>query len=117
MAAGPGYLSGIHDHRCWGLVGQLQGCELEIRYRRGDFEAGDAPVSGGVSLWPQETRRLTPGSVTEIGPLPGDLHQVANIAEGPSVTLHAFTRNVMREGFHVYRPVLYQAQLITQRPQ
>ena len=117
MAAAPGYLSAIHDHRCWGLVGQLQGCELEIRYRRSDPESGEPSPSAPVGLTPQGTRRLTPGSVIEIRPPHGDVHQVANIGEETSVTLHLFPRNIMRNGFNVYRPGLYHAQLIAQQQQ
>lgn len=98
MASPPGFVSEVHDHGSWGLVGQVAGAEMETVY--------DTPVAGGdvVELQPRSSRRMNPGDVATIDPPRRDLHRVVSIGADTSVTLHAFARDVVHDGFTLFTP-------------
>ncbi len=104
MTMMPGAASDIHGHGTWGLVGQMAGTETEESYGVGP---GD---SHGVVLERTGCRALSPGDVTRILPPGSDLHRVVNRGQVPSTTLHAFSHDLLSEGFVVYRPALYRAE-------
>lgn len=115
MASPRGFSSPIHDHGSWGLVGQVVGEELETTFR-------SAPADRELfDLQPSERRRMRPGDVVEIVPPHRDLHRVTAVSERPSVTLHAFARDPVHEGFtyfepQLYRPVTYQGSYDNEDP-
>ena len=101
MSSPPGYVSSVHDHRGWGLVGQVLGEEVETRYRRGPDE------EGLVRLEVAERRRVRPGEVVTIVPPAADIHQVVTLGSTNSVTVHAFAHDLVGEGFSLFEPALY----------
>lgn len=102
IASPPGFMSTVHDHQAWGLVGQLSGEELETVYRPGGRTAPEL-----VHLERISTRRLVPGDVVKILPPDHDIHQVVNVTGRPSVTVHAFSRDLVHEGFVEFLPELF----------
>jgi predicted metal-dependent enzyme (double-stranded beta helix superfamily) len=97
MSSAPGTATDVHDHGTWGLVGQLTGEEVEHVYRMSE----DGP---GVALTLDSSRALHPGEVSTILPPTRDIHQVVNVGEGTSVTLHAFAHDVLERGFTIFEP-------------
>lgn len=83
---GPGQGTPIHDHRVWGLIGMLRGCEQSERYHRladGRLQGeGPGPV-------------LRPGAIEAVSPCVGDLHRVWNVlADAPSISIHVYGANI-----------------------
>lgn len=110
IAAPPGYRSPIHDHGVWGLVGQAAGAERETRF----VTAHDGCSSPNIiGLRPVESRILHPGDVVTLRPEGAedghghDVHQVATVGRHPSVTVHAFGRDIVRGGFSVFSPQVF----------
>lgn len=101
MASAPGSLSDIHDHGTWGLVGQVIGEEIEQGY------ASEPATGEGVVLKRVSSRRLKPGEITTVLPPGRDIHQVVNIGDGPSVSVHAFAHDLVQHGFTVFKPAFY----------
>lgn len=67
----PGQETSIHDHRCWCIVGVLQGRETETRYEL--HEEGDSCVLAKVNESEYEA-----GEVCALVPPDENIHQVAN---------------------------------------
>lgn len=104
MASPPGFVSTVHDHGSWGLVGQVSGEEFETGYR---FATGK---QGLVRLkLAGAQRHLRPGDIVEILPPDHDVHQVTTVGAINSVTIHVFARDVVGEGFSIFEPCLYEA--------
>jgi predicted metal-dependent enzyme (double-stranded beta helix superfamily) len=101
MSGAPGYLSSVHDHGSWGMVGQVSGEEVETRYRQ---EQGP---DGLVRLGLVERCRMRPGDIVTILPPDRDIHQVATLGATRSVTVHAFAHDILAHGFAVFEPTLY----------
>lgn len=84
----PGQATPVHDHRCWCVVGVLQGQELETRYhlyRRGEAEL---LVRDGASVYSQ-------GQVCRLVPPAEDIHRVENAgAEGVSISIHVYGTDI-----------------------
>jgi len=85
----PGQATPIHDHRCWCVVGVLQGRELETRYhlyRRGDELSFLVP--DGESVY-------APGQVCRLVPPDEDIHRVSNAgAQGVSISIHVYGTDI-----------------------
>lgn len=82
---GKGQFAGAHDHSIWGIVGQLRGAE-----RTRDYEA---PQSGK----PMKVRHeeiLKPGQTCVIAPSTGDIHDVTNVYDGVSISIHVYGGNL-----------------------
>jgi predicted metal-dependent enzyme (double-stranded beta helix superfamily) len=83
----------IHDHTVWGLIGILRGAE-RCRF----FERTD-----GGRLEALGEERLEAGQVSTLGPLGGDIHEVANAyANRVSVAVHVYGGNIGAVARHVY---------------
>jgi 3-mercaptopropionate dioxygenase len=84
---GPGGWSGPHDHKTWGLIGQLRGQESTRTYRD--------PVPGRP-LELQSECLLRPGETTAVSPAIGDVHEVRNAWDGDSVSIHVYGADLAR---------------------
>ena len=73
----------VHDHLAWGLVGLYAGEQDERVYRR--HAGGDA---GHTPLALVEQNHLRPGDFYLLVPPEGDIHSVATISPGPSISIH-----------------------------
>jgi predicted metal-dependent enzyme (double-stranded beta helix superfamily) len=90
---GPGQSTPIHDHTVWGLIGILRGAE-RCRF----FERG-----AGGRLVPLGEERLEAGAVSTLGPLGGDIHEVANaFGDRVSVAIHVYGGNIGAVARHVF---------------
>lgn len=92
---GPGQKTPIHDHKVWGLIGILRGaehCRFFARRPDGTLEAAGE-------------ERLDQGQLSTLGPLSGDIHEVANAyADRVSVAIHVYGANIGAVARHVFDP-------------
>lgn len=81
---GPGQSTPVHNHGVWGLVGVLQGAEIEERYTR---EAGQLRKFG-------DEHRIDQGKVSTL--LPGkDIHRVRNAFDDRvSISIHVYGADI-----------------------
>jgi predicted metal-dependent enzyme (double-stranded beta helix superfamily) len=86
----PGQATPIHDHRCWCVVGVLQGRELETRFHLYRGTEGEVLVQDGE-------RTYEPGQVCRLVPPNEDIHRVANAgSEGISISIHVYGADIAR---------------------
>lgn len=78
---GPGQAATPHNHTVWGMIGQLRGAELNRSYA--------APVAGEPMKTVSEIT-LLPGQTLALSPQLGDIHDVTNVADGVSVSIHVY---------------------------
>lgn len=78
---GPGQSAIPHDHTVWGLIGQLRGAERTRNY--------EEPGPDGALRSSSETV-LRPGQTTAVSPTIGDIHDVANVSDGVSISIHVY---------------------------
>lgn len=81
VAWGVGQYATPHNHKVWGLIGQLHGSELTRTYK--DPKPG-RPLELASSLV------LRPGETTAVSPSVGDVHDVRNVGHGDSVSIHVY---------------------------
>jgi predicted metal-dependent enzyme (double-stranded beta helix superfamily) len=90
----------IHDHGSWGVVGLFRGVEEEVRYlvEPIETEAGEGRL--------REVGRAVyvAGDAMVIEPPPGDVHQVFNRGEEPSIAVHLFRGDLVTSGFRIFEP-------------
>ena len=76
----------IHDHLSWGVVGFIDGREMETRYRRIDDGANPnyaRLAEIGVFLTEE-------GHTSHIATPMRDIHKVENLGDRPSVSIHVY---------------------------
>lgn len=78
---GPGQSAGPHDHTVWGIIGQLRGAEMTRDY----FDP-----EPGRPLQIRSESTLLPGQTAAVSPSIGDIHDVTNVADGISISIHAY---------------------------
>src|SRR6266545_2259794 len=84
----PGQATPIHDHRCWCVVGVLQGRELETRYHLYRRDELSFLVPDGESVY-------GPGQVCRLVPPDEDIHRVSNAgAQGVSISIHVYGTDI-----------------------
>lgn len=79
----PGQATPIHDHRCWCIVGVLQGTEQETRYHL---------VADRDEEWLTVTERSEnePGSICVLVPPDENIHKVGNGGDGVAISIHVY---------------------------
>jgi 3-mercaptopropionate dioxygenase len=96
----PGQATPVHDHRCWCVVGVLQGHERESRYHLYSAGAEDFLVRDGDAVY-------APGQVCRLVPPDEDIHRVANAGdEGLTISIHVYGADIAALGTsinHVFR--------------
>ncbi|MEU1128271.1 cysteine dioxygenase family protein [Streptomyces sp. NPDC005900] len=91
----PGQRTSIHDHLCWCVIGTYRGTEEEVRYCLVDDVAGPFLV-------PVDTVVNDTGTVTFLVP-PGDIHEVRNLADRTTVSLHVYGADMSSLGTSIRR--------------
>lgn len=92
---GPGQFTPIHDHGVWGVVGVMQGAEVELLYEQ--VEGGKLELMGSTTLHA--------GDISVICPRQGDIHQVKNAyPDKTSLSIHVYAGNIGRIERHCYDP-------------
>ena len=94
----PGTATPVHDHLAWGLVGLYAGEQDERVYQRHGENAGHAPLAL------LEQNHLRPGDFYLLMPPEGDIHSVATISKGPSVSIHLLGNDTGCVWRHAYTP-------------
>ncbi|MBX0328586.1 hypothetical protein K2Z83_12950 [Oscillochloris sp. ZM17-4] len=98
----PGSATPVHDHLAWGLVGLYSGEQDERVYRRlgdhGQIADGHAPLEQ------IEQNHLRPGDYYLLMPPEGDVHSVATVSKGPSVSIHMLGNDTGCTVRHAYDP-------------
>lgn len=84
----PGQSTRIHDHVSWGAVGIVAGIERETMFDADLNHLGHTDCQAGEVTW------FTP---------PGDLHQVRNVANTTSVSIHVYGADLRRASSSVRR--------------
>lgn len=81
VAWGPGGKAIAHDHTMWGLIGQLRGSERSRTF---------AAPQPGVPMTMLSSVALRPGETTFLSPTLCDIHDVENVSDGVSVSIHVY---------------------------
>jgi predicted metal-dependent enzyme (double-stranded beta helix superfamily) len=94
----PGAATPVHDHLAWGLVGLYAGEQDEHVYQRHGEDASHTP------LMVVEQNHLLPGDFYLLMPPEGDIHSVATISPGSSVSIHLLGNDTGCVWRHAYSP-------------
>lgn len=90
---GPGQETPIHDHKVWGLLGVLRGCEIGQKYVCGN---GEMHATGPVE-------HMESGAIDMVSPSIGDIHKVKNgLKNRASVSIHLYGANIGAVDRHTY---------------
>ncbi len=87
----------VHDHQSWVVWGTYSGEERETRYRRTDVAGATFP-----RLTPQWSQLFTAGDVSFIDPPPADVHDVENVDDSVSVSLHVHATDIAKQARNSY---------------
>jgi predicted metal-dependent enzyme (double-stranded beta helix superfamily) len=87
----PGQGSPIHDHCTWGVIGQYEGEEEEIRFRVTDNRLQRI----GIGL-------ARPGDVSHVYPPGRDIHQIVNRSGRPAISIHIYGGDIGSQRRHMY---------------
>lgn len=82
---GPGQATPVHDHTVWGLVGVLRGSESSQRY---------VPDHDGVPRPDGAAQVLLPGDIDRLSPAEGDIHEVTNVDDAVSISIHVYGADI-----------------------
>lgn len=94
----PGATTPVHDHLTWGLVGVVQGLEMETRFARTD----DGSRPEFARLEPLETVKNTVGAISHVVPPDREIHRIHNPTDEPSCSIHVYGENLENLARHVY---------------
>jgi len=87
----------IHDHQSWVVWGTYSGQERETRYRRTDLPGKSFP-----RLDPAWSKVFSQGDISFIDPPPGDIHEVENVTDGVSISIHVHATDIAKQARNVY---------------
>jgi predicted metal-dependent enzyme (double-stranded beta helix superfamily)/predicted methyltransferase len=87
----------IHDHQSWAVWGTYTGEERETRYRRTEIAGEPFP-----RLTPEWSQVFAAGDVSFIDPPPGDVHDVENVGDSISVSLHVHATDIAKQARNSY---------------
>lgn len=83
----PGQATPVHDHRCWCVVGVLEGVEHETRYTL-------CHADGKEWLRTGDSCQNPAGSVSTLVPPAENIHQVANCADTLTISIHVYGADI-----------------------
>jgi len=89
----PGQGTPIHDHLSWGVLGFIDGCEKETRYRRVD-DGTDPDFARLEEIGVRHTKK---GQTSHIVTPGRDIHKVENPGVTPSVSIHVYGCDMGRQ--------------------
>ena len=93
----PKAATAIHDHQSWVVWGTYTGEEREIRYRRTDVAGKSFPRLDRA--W---SKVFSAGEISFIDPPPGDIHEVANVKDDVSISIHVHATDIAKQARNVY---------------
>lgn len=92
----PGQSTPIHDHRCWCVVGVLDGREQESRYTLHQSDGEEWLVEGRGATY-------TPGDVCVLVPPEEDIHRVGNADDRATISMHIYGADIASVGTSINR--------------
>jgi predicted metal-dependent enzyme (double-stranded beta helix superfamily) len=90
----PDYVTPIHDHGSWGIIGGLIQPFRERKYRRLD----DGQAQGQAELEEVSSKVIGPGETTHVLPLNKGIHQMEAATDQLAVTVSVYGKSV-RKGY------------------
>jgi 3-mercaptopropionate dioxygenase len=102
-----GQATPIHDHRCWCVVGVMEGEEEERRYRLVEHD-------GESMLVLTDTELHGPGAIASLVPPEENIHLVSNSSGELTLSLHVYGDDIARCGSsinHVFDPAMVRTDL------
>jgi predicted metal-dependent enzyme (double-stranded beta helix superfamily)/predicted methyltransferase len=87
----------VHDHQSWVVWGTYIGEERETRYRRTELAGDKFP-----RLVPAWSQVFAAGGVSFIDPPPADIHDVENVGDSVSVSLHVHATDIAKQARNSY---------------
>ena len=90
---GAGQGTPIHDHLSWGVLGFIDGCEKETRYRRID----DGSNKEYARLQEVGVYHTEKGRTSHLITPTRDIHKVENPGDTPSVSIHVYGCDMGRQ--------------------
>jgi predicted metal-dependent enzyme (double-stranded beta helix superfamily) len=97
---GPGRGTPIHDHLSWGVLGFIDGREMETRYRRID-DGTDGEHARLEEVGVQYTEK---GGTSHLVTPSRDIHKVENPGDTPSLSIHVYGCDMGRQRRRRYDP-------------
>jgi predicted metal-dependent enzyme (double-stranded beta helix superfamily)/ubiquinone/menaquinone biosynthesis C-methylase UbiE len=82
----------VHDHQSWVVWGTYSGQERETRYLRRDAPGREFP-----RLSPRWSKVFAAGEISFIEPPPGDIHDVENVTNEVSVSVHLHATDIGKQ--------------------
>src|SRR5688572_14844796 len=92
----PGQHTPIHDHVSWCVVGVYRGVERETHYELVEDRRGSR-------LQPAGTFDALPGHVEALVPPAVNIHEVAAVGTGKTVSIHVYGADIERLGTSILR--------------
>lgn len=89
----PGQATPVHDHRCWCVVGVLEGREHQTR-----FHLYEDDTSGARFLTSLSEETFSPGEVCALVPPEEDIHVVQNNGDGVGISIHVYGADISKVG-------------------
>jgi 3-mercaptopropionate dioxygenase len=80
----PGQVTPIHDHRCWCVVGVLEGFEREQRFSLREDDSGRRWLVPGADVL------ISPGVTSALVPPEENIHQVRNAGAELALSVHVY---------------------------
>ena len=90
----PGQITPVHDHICWCIVGILEGQERETRFQLIQNDAGER------WLLPVGEEVMAPGSTGVLFPPDENIHQVSNVGETVTISIHVYGADLATVATH-----------------
>lgn len=87
----------VHDHQSWVVWGTYLGSERETRYRKTAVPGKDFP-----KLTPNWSKVFSEGEISFIAPPPGDVHDVENVTDSVSVSIHVHATDIGKQERNAY---------------
>jgi 3-mercaptopropionate dioxygenase len=92
----PGQATPIHDYVSWCVVGVYQGTERETHYRLTERD-------GEQALLPVGTVEAHAGHVEALVPPAENIHSVAALGPGKTISIHVYGADIERLGSSIHR--------------
>ena len=95
---GPGDHIDPHDHLTWGMIGVMENCLTETRFKRTD----DQKRNGFATLEKTRVDKTRPGEISLLTPVSDEIHQIDNETDRPTVEIHVYGKDFSKLNRHKF---------------
>jgi len=95
---GPGDHIDPHDHLTWGMIGVMENCLTETRFKRID----DQKRNGFATLEKTRADKTRPGEISLLVPVSDEIHQIDNETDRPTVEIHVYGKDLSKLNRHKF---------------